>query len=229
MKLRTSFFSVLLVLSAIIAFFYAPKPQKFDRALNLASLVPERFQNWHSIPDVQMVTAQDPNSLERELYSEVLTRAYADNDNHIVMLLLAYGPSQTDRLQLHRPEICYVANGFQINNITRATIEISTSKLAVRRLLATRAERSEYITYWMRIGNKISNSVFDRQLIKLEYGLKGIIPDGLLVRTSVVGSSGPAAYLVQDQFVKDLAMSSPRRLQAQLFGYHVQRSLGSEL
>ena len=224
MKIRTLIFSFLMLAAAALSFWYVPKPMKFDHPLDLATLVPEHFGNWHAVPNVQLVTAQEPDSLEKELYSQVLGRAYTDDDNHVVMLLLAYGPSQSDRLQLHRPEICYVANGFHVGNMTRASIDIpDLGAVPTRELVATRADRLEYITYWMRIGNQIASSVYDRQLIKLEYGLKRIVPDGLLVRLSVVGSSAPDAYRLQSRFIQALIMSSPAQLQAQLTGHVVTR------
>ena len=30
------------------------------------------------------------------------------------MLMIAYGESQSDRLQLHHPEVCYTAQGFRV-------------------------------------------------------------------------------------------------------------------
>lgn len=218
MKTWTCIFSTLMVLGGLAAFVLVPRTYAANQSIDLAAMVPTKFANWHVLPDVQLVTAQDPDSLEHELYSQLVTRAYVDDHHHMVMLLLAYGPRQTDRLQLHRPEICYVANGFRIGGVAQATIDVlGSDRLPVKRLVASREDRTEYITYWMRIGNRIANNVLARQLIKLQYGLRGVIPDGLLIRTSSVGDK-TEAYQLQDEFINALAAHASLPLRAQLLG-----------
>jgi hypothetical protein len=56
----------------------------------------------------------------------------------------------------------------------------------------------------MRVGNDITTGVVDRQLVRLKYGLKGLIPDGALMRVSTVGLPKEASYQVQDEFIHDL-------------------------
>ena len=60
--------------------------------------------------------------------------------------------------------------------------------LQVTQLIATREERIEPITYWMRIGYDNSESNWARQALKLGYGLRGWIPDGALFRVSTLGA-----------------------------------------
>lgn len=215
---RTGAFCATMILSGLFAFFLTPKAAVGGNAPDLAKLLPSEFAEWHVLPGVHLVTAQVPDALEQALYSDVVGQAYVDNHQHIVMLLLAYGPSQTDRLQLHRPEICYVANGFRVSGITQGQIELTDGRdVPVKRLVATREGRIEHITYWMRIGNKVVNSVLRRQLLKIEYGLTGSVPDGLLVRTSVVGSSAQDAYDIQNKFVQALSRTSSQ-LRQQMTG-----------
>ena len=71
-------------------------------------------------------------------------------------------------------------------------------------MIAERESRFEPITYWMRVGNDITTGVVDRQLIRLKYGLRGIIPDGALMRVSTVGIPEQASYALQNQFIRDL-------------------------
>jgi hypothetical protein len=57
----------------------------------------------------------------------------------------------------------------------------------------------------------VATGVFDRQIARMKYGLRGIIPDGALIRVSTVGLSEAAAYNLQDQFIHDLLGAlSPR-------------------
>ena len=65
----------------------------------------------------------------------------------------------------------------------------------------------------MKVGNDVATGVFDRQIARMKYGLRGIIPDGALIRISTVGMSESASYQLQDQFIHDLfqAMSPKDR------------------
>jgi EpsI family protein len=77
------------------------------------------------------------------------------------------------------------------------------------RLIAERESRFEPISYWMRVGNDVANGVVDRQLIRLKYGLRGIIPDGALIRVSTINLPRESSYKLQDQFIRDLLAAIP--------------------
>jgi hypothetical protein len=50
-------------------------------------------------------------------------------------------------------------------------------------------------------------------MVRLNYGLRGIIPDGALVRISTVGLSPVDSFRLQDQFIRDfLAAVRPEDL-----------------
>ncbi|HKY09606.1 MAG TPA: exosortase-associated EpsI family protein, partial [Candidatus Binatia bacterium] len=55
-----------------------------------------------------------------------------------------------------------------------------------------------------RVGNDVATGVIERQVIKLKYGLRGIIPDGALIRVSTTGLPVEAAYQIQDRFIREL-------------------------
>lgn len=59
------------------------------------------------------ITPELANNLDK-LYSQTLTRTYINNDGYRIMLSVAYGENQlsSDVTQVHRPEFCYVAQGF---------------------------------------------------------------------------------------------------------------------
>ena len=63
----------------------------------------------------------------------------------------------------------------------------------------------------MRVGNDISNGVVDHQLSRLKYGLRGIIPDGALIRISTIGLPKEASFKLQDQFIRDLLAAVPAK------------------
>ena len=81
--------------------------------------------------------------------------------------------------------------------------------IKMTRLITQRESRFEPVSYWMRVGNDIATGVVDRQLIRLKYGLREIIPDGALIRVSTIGLSQDASYQLQDQFIRDLLAAVP--------------------
>ena len=176
--------------------------EKFD----LQTIIPGQFGEWTQVPGIRLVEPAEPDALAHQLYSQEMGRGYVDHEGHLVMLMVAYGPSQSDRLQLHRPEACYVAEGFRVSPAleTKVSYADGSGALKLKRLSAQRAQRFEPISYWMRVGDDVATGILDRQFIKLKYGLRGIIPDGTLVRVSTIGLPEAAAYVVQDRFIRDL-------------------------
>ena len=79
--------------------------------------------------------------------------------------------------------------------------------IRLTRLVAQREGRLEPVTYWMRIGNDVATGVLERQTLKVKYGLRGLIPDGALVRISTVGLPEKTGFAVQDRFIHDLLSS----------------------
>ena len=189
---------------------------------DLESMIPPQFGEWTVVPGIRLVEPAGPDALESQLYSQEVGRGYADRDGNIVMLVVAYGPSQSDRLQLHRPEFCYVADGFRVfpASETELSYRDSAPLLKLKRLSAQRAQRFERISYWMRVGDGVATGVLDRQLIKLMYGLRGVIPDGTLVRVSTVGLAETAAYAVHDRFIRDLLAAVAPENRKYLVGAH---------
>ena len=68
-------------------------------------------------PTLRRPTASD--SLAAKLYGETVGRIYTQASTGAeIMMLLAHGDTQSNDLQLHRPEVCYPAFGFAISNST---------------------------------------------------------------------------------------------------------------
>ena len=122
------------------------------------------------------------------------------------MFLVAYGPVQNYRLKSHRPEVCYTAAGFRVPGKTASEVSYRNGAAPVKleRLLTERESRFEPVSYWRRVGGDISNGVFENQITRLKYGLRGLVPDGALVRVSVVGLQSDQSFKLQDQFIRDI-------------------------
>ena len=168
--------------------------------------LPTRFGDWKPVEGLNVVEPAPPDSLERELYNQEASRGFVDPDGNVVMLMVAYGESQSDRLQLHHPEVCYTAQGFRVSRTSSFKLDYSPSAppLKLTRLVAQREERIEPITYWMRIGYDNSDSNGARQFLKLGYGLRGWVPDGALFRVSTIGIPPEKSFKIQDKFIRDL-------------------------
>jgi EpsI family protein len=210
--------SLAIIGTAIAAEVFAPRQlmARTAASASLETVIPKNFGRWTLVPEISPVQPVDPEAyvqppdpLSAKIYSQEVARGYTDGDGHIVMLLVAYGPVQNYKLKAHRPEICYTANGFRITEKSDSALSYPGGSLDVVRLVAKRESRYEPITYWMKIGNDLSNGVIDNQLSRLKYGLRGIIPDGALIRVSTIGLSRDDSFRLQDKFIGDLLAALP--------------------
>jgi EpsI family protein len=183
-------------------------------SLSLETMIPQEFGKWKYRPALGLVTPTVPDYIETNeqkelaarIYSQEIGRTYVDNEGHTVMLLIAYGPEQNYRLKSHRPEVCYTAQGFRVWDKTEHVLAINKDSSTIRfsRLLTQRETRFEPVSYWIRVGNDVSTGIFDNQILRFKYGLKGLIPDGALIRVSTVGIPAAQSFELQDEFIKDL-------------------------
>jgi EpsI family protein len=211
--------SIALLAAAVLAEVLAPRElmARASASLDLQQVIPKQFGEWRWVPDVTPVTPQDPEGYvepdahSARIYSQEVGRTYTDGNGDIVMLMVAYGPVQNYRLKAHRPEMCYTAAGFRVSSKVAASVSYrdGAPPIKLARLTAERESRFEPISYWMRVGNDITTGVIDRQLVRLKYGLRGIIPDGALIRVSTVGLPKEASYRLQDRFIRELLAAVP--------------------
>jgi EpsI family protein len=211
--------SIAILGAAVLAKVLEPRElmARSSASLNLEQVIPRQFGSWKLLPEISPVVPADPEGYvepdpnSARIYSQEVGRSYTDGHGNIVMLLVAYGPVQNYRLKAHRPEICYTAQGFRVseNTIAELSYRDDVRPIEMTRLTAEREARFEPISYWMRVGNDISNGVIERQIIRLKYGLRGIIPDGALIRVSTIGLPKDASFKLQDQFIRDLLAAIP--------------------
>jgi len=188
--------------------------------LDLEAAIPAQFGDWRTSGDVVPVQA-DPEVLAKidRIYGQVLSRTYVDSGSRRVMLSIAYGGDQrNDRMQVHRPEYCYVAQGFEVRPVRDDALATDDGSIPVRRLLARRNARREPITYWITVGDRPARPGLERKLAQLRFGLTGVVPDGMLVRVSSLESDGASGYALHDRFVGDLLRSLSPVARARLLG-----------
>ncbi|WP_439534085.1 exosortase-associated protein EpsI, V-type [Polymorphobacter sp.] len=152
----------------------------------LEDLVPNAFGGWTTTPSDNFVLPRSEGSLADRLYNQTLSRLYIRPGQPPIMLVIAYGAVQNDQLQLHRPEVCYTAVGFEIvSSALRALSLGGTARLPVRDLEAVSTNRIETISYWTRIGDDLPTDGGSQRMVKLRQQMRGYLADGVLVRMSV--------------------------------------------
>jgi EpsI family protein len=215
--------AVAMLLASLLTVFITPREKLAERLgpLTLRQALPDRFGDW--MLDERstgfVVNPQQQEVLAR-IYSQTLSRTYVNaKTGAVVMLALAYGEDQRDGMQMHFPENCYPAQGFQIGQQVQDTVQLGGAALHVKHLVASMGKaRIEPITYWIMIGQHPTQSGWHKKITEMRYGLQGLIPDGLLFRVSSIGADDAAQYHVHQQFLADLFHVLPARERSRLFG-----------
>ncbi len=193
--------------------------------MKLESAVPSTFKGWHVNPDLVPVLP-DPTVVEKlnALYSQTLNRTYVRADGAAVMLSIAYGKNQnSESTAAHRPEFCYTAQGFAVDRLGVYTMKLPGHQFQAVRLKAQAGSRLEPITYWVTLGKNASIPGLDRKLEQLQFGLRGWIADGMLMRVSTLSRSDNAqdlavSYALQEEFLKDMAENMSAEDRSRFFG-----------
>jgi EpsI family protein len=120
------------------------------------------------------------------------------------MLSIAYGGEQNDSLKAHRQEVCYTAQGFQVRDLRPDEMHFGAHVIPVVRMVAQKGARVEPVTYWFTMGDEVVLTRSARLLAQVKHGLRGYIPDGMLVRISNISTDPQASFALHDSFVRDL-------------------------
>ena len=182
--------------------------------IDLEVLIPKTFGDWKIDETITPLIANPvQQALINKIYNQTLTRTYVNSSGDQIMLSIAYGGDQTDDMAVHKPEVCYPAQGFQILKNATGSLSTGQGNIPVKRLVATQGQRIEPITYWRTVGDAVEVNSLKWKLQQLKYGLTGEIPDGLLFRISSIQADDARAYQLQDAFARDLlkAMSPSGR------------------
>ncbi len=187
--------------------------------INLKVMVPVAFGDWREERNVrnQIVNPQQEQLLNK-IYSETLSRTYVNSAGYVIMLSIAYGKNQSDALQLHKPEVCYPAQGFTLRNKAMATLKLAGGVIPITLLETNLAQRYEPVTYWTVVGDHITTSGTNKKLVEIRYGLRGEIPDGMLVRFSSIDNDTANAYAMQKQFAAQMIEAIAPRIRKRFAG-----------
>lgn len=217
----TSILLGLMLLSAGAAFVLKPTQlvANLSAPLDLNLLVSRQIGDWVEETDVPVLVA-DPQqtAMLNKLYSQTLSRSYKHPNGNRIMLSIAYGSDQRDAMQVHKPEICYPAQGFVLKDFSRGLLHAGNVAIPVVRVDAVQSSRHEPITYWTTVGDQVVQNGVNKKLLEMRFGLTGKIPDGMLIRISSIDDDSSHAYLVHQQFADALLRASTPEGQKRLFG-----------
>lgn len=187
--------------------------------INLEQLIPTNFGEWRLEPAASAMVVNPEVAAElSEIYSQTLMRTYVNGRGDRVMLSIAYGDNQSRQLQVHRPEVCYSAQGFTVGAMDKTALATAHGNIPVMQLVARQGPRIEPITYWVLIGETVVRGNIEQGLARLRYGLHGTIADGLLFRVSTIGDDTAGAYATQHSFVSQLMAALPAGQRERLIG-----------
>lgn len=187
---------------------------------DLETMFPARFGDWQvdtSLPVI--LPAPDVQAKLDAIYNQVLARTYVNRrTGERVMLSVAYGGDQSDGMQAHLPEVCYPAQGFEVRGRQTVVLELEGRRIPARRIATRLGARHEPVTYWLTLGETVAATRTQRKIEQMRYGLRGLVPDGMLVRVSSIERDADLGYARQLQFLEQLAAAIPAAYQSRILG-----------
>lgn len=196
------------------------------RNTTIEATIPQRFVGWEAEAVSDLVGPEQAGRLARSLYSETVSRVYQEAaTGEGVMLLAAYGDTQSDLLQLHRPESCYPAVGFTLRMARSVDLPLPGGGiLPARRVVAATEQRTESIVYWTRMGEALPQTGGQQRMARLDNAVQGYVPDGILVRASMVGDPNQSFDTV-DRFIAAMLVAVSPDKRPALVGTQLARRI----
>lgn len=209
-----------MVLTAGAAYALTPRHKiaEHNPMPKLEEVIPNQFGQWQAVQGSNHIIDPGQKNLLSRLYEQLLTRTYTNAQGYRIMLSIAYGGNQRDELELHKPEVCYVAQGFVLLQKQRATLTIAQKPTPLTQLITKMGTRNEPVTYWATIGDTVINSGFAKKAVELKYGLMGQIPDGVLIRVSAIDEDNQRSLQLQHEFLTELMSALEPKLQSKFLG-----------
>src|SRR5262249_29654465 len=143
---RSYLISALMVTAAGLSWLFVPHLDAAPTGPTLSSIVPIAFGDWKELRtgvplvDPRARGAGEPD--QQNPYDDVLMRAYVNGRGDVVLLALAYGRNQRQEVKIHRPELCYVSQGFKLLTEADARFQVPAAAhghIDGRRMLMTTA------------------------------------------------------------------------------------------
>jgi EpsI family protein len=188
--------------------------------VDIDAKIPRTFAGWRVDPNV-MPLQVDPvlQRVIEEAYDQVVSRTYMNAAGYRVMLSAAYSGRRDQSMDIHRPEVCYPAQGLSVRrNTWDAALALPERELPLKRLVAGNGERNEPISYWLVIGRDLASFGYGHRLATLKYGLTGRVPDGMLIRVSSIDRDEARSFAMQEALLRDLLAAVDADFRLRLLG-----------
>ena len=176
--------------------------------VDLDSIFPSRFGTWRLDTASQAFVRPSAQQGKRYgIYDQVLERTFVNARDQRVMLSVAFGSEQSASLQLHRPEVCYRASGYEVRGTHAATLQLVERRLPITRLQAELPGRPEPITYWTVLGGAVVADEGSFLIRRLSFAARRELLDGMLVRISSIDPDAAGAFELHRVFAEDLSLA----------------------
>lgn len=219
-SLRTLTVTSALFLAALLGTLLRPTIAEGHKRAALDGTVPKQIGEWRELPnpmiqvDTSVPTTEGTN--RDQPYDDLVSRTYVNAKGEQIMVALAYGSQQRQEIKIHRPELCYPAQGWQVDSLKRTTFPVPNAQgtgIPGFRLVAKQSNGPGYelVSYWIRIGNSYSDSAWTTRMAIMKEGLQGRMTDGVLVRVSQRSNKPPEsdeAFKQQEQFAAQLVAAT---------------------
>jgi EpsI family protein len=137
------------------------------------------------------------------------------------MLLIADSGAHDGVLQVHRPEVCYPAAGYELLANSFDPIDVGGGLTVPAHFISARSNsRHEQLIYWTRIGNAFPTRWWEQHVAVAQENLIGRVPDGVLVRISTAAQTDKDAIAVLEYFMRTLVPLLSPLARRVLFGEH---------
>lgn len=215
--------ALLMISFALLAWFMTPTKRLTDLRgkPDFETLLPKQFGDWREekLSFATIINPQQEEMLKR-IYTQTVNRNFVNSKGQRVMVSLAYGEDQRDGMQLHYPEVCYPAQGFQMKSQQRGLLEVSPGHQIQVKRLATQlgTSRRESVTYWTLLGDETFSGGTAKKLAEMHYGLSGYIADGLLFRVSSIEADPKEGYALHEAFTREMMAAVAPATRTRLIG-----------
>ncbi|WP_431260910.1 exosortase C-terminal domain/associated protein EpsI [Roseateles chitinivorans] len=209
----------LMAVAAGGAWLATPRLQVVQGAPSLDATVPKAFGDWQAVQDStpQIDVSQGVETVQEQPYDQTVMRTYVNSQGEQVQLALAWGERQRQDVKVHRPEVCYPAQGYAVRRIGDGTPIVTAGRaepVPTTQLLTEGRGGGGYesVRYWIRIGSQYGGDGLTARWYILNEGFRGRIPDGMLVRASqrLNRAEGAAqSQVVMEGFLRELVAAVP--------------------
>jgi EpsI family protein len=212
------------LMSTTSLFAYSARPTRLLADVSpraaLAEELPKEFKRWRKLP-ARVAVVSDPTrqAVLNYLYSETLAANYVDANDRLAMLSIAYGKDQSDGHDVHKPDLCYPAQGFRVIDERDLLLPLDERRgIVVRYMTTQNGERVEPLIFWTTVGDFQYRNKLEKKLIGIRYSAANLIPDGMVLRVSTLERDPEVALAVLTDFVQDWYEAMPEQRRSRYFG-----------